>query len=112
MNRFLVIILSVIAVALATTSPVQARDHHYRSSHYSHSYSRGYCAPRYYSSYNYCPPTYYRSYYPPTYYRSSYCAPRYYSGYSGYCAPRYYSSPCYSSGIRIGLPGIGIFFGR
>jgi hypothetical protein len=105
MKRFIVIALSVIAVALGTASPAQARDHGYRSSRYSHSYSRGYCAPR---SYSYCPPTYYRSYCPPTYYRS-YCPPPvYYRS----CEPRYYSSRCYSSGVRIGLPGIGIFFGR
>jgi hypothetical protein len=101
MKRFIIIVLTGIAVALGTASPAQAHDRCYRPSYYSHSYSRGYCAPRYYSSYNYCPPVYYRSYCAPTYYRS-YCPPTYYRsyGYGGYCAPRYYGS------------GISISFGR
>jgi hypothetical protein len=109
MKRFIVIALAAIAVVLGTASTAQAHDRYYRSSHYSHSYSRGYCAPRYYSS-GYCAPRYYSSgYCAPRYYSSGYCAPRYYSsyGYGGYCAPRYYGS-----GISIGLPGIGIRFGR
>ena len=64
MKRFLVIILTGIAVALGTAGSAQAHDRYYRSSHYSRGYSSGYCAPRYYSSY----------------------------GYGGYCAPRYYGS--------------------
>jgi hypothetical protein len=111
MKHFIAIILTALAFGLGTAGTAQARDHHYYSSRYSHSYSRGYCAPRYYSS-GYCAPRYYSSgYCAPRYYvPSGYCAPRYYSsyGYGGYCAPRYY----YGSGISIGLPGIGIHFGR
>jgi hypothetical protein len=109
MKRFLIILLTGIAVALGTASTAQAHDRCYRPS-YSHSRSHCY-TPRYYSS-GYCAP---RTYY--------YSQPRYYSSYN--CAPRYYSSPCYTpryyssrscyrpyGGVSISVPGFGLFFGR
>jgi hypothetical protein len=94
MKRFIILLLTGVAIALGTASTAEAGDRGCRSYSYGHghshgyshghsygyrSYSSGYCAPRvYYRSYNYCPPTYnYRSY--------NSCQPRYYSRSYGYC---------------------------
>ncbi len=96
MKRFLVILLTGIAVAFGTASTAQAHDRgcrSYSSHSYSRGYSSGYCQPRYYQSYN--------------------CQPRYYQSYNS-CQPRYYSAPrCYSgSSYGISVPGISFFFRR
>jgi hypothetical protein len=85
MKKFLIIVLTGLAVALGTATTAQAGDcHSYRSYSYG-----GSCGPSYYRSYN-CGPTYYRSYNcGPTYYRSYNCGPSYSRSYS--YAPRYYS---------------------
>lgn len=94
MNRFIVILLTGVAVALGTAGTAQAHDRDCHRSSY-----RSYCPPR---SYSYCPPTY-RSY--------NYCPPTYYRSYS--CAPRYYTPPCYSSrSYSISVPGFGFYYRR